>query len=79
MAAARQVAPRLFVIPIGIVNSFLIHAPDRSLLANAGLHGRDADIIRGANPVHFHLRRLTNGAQGAILALTSVTFRIAQS
>jgi glyoxylase-like metal-dependent hydrolase (beta-lactamase superfamily II) len=47
MAAARQVVPGLFVIPTGIVNTFLIDAPDGCVLVDAGLPGRDADILRG--------------------------------
>jgi len=47
MAAARQVVPGLFVIPTGIVNIFLIDAPDGCVLVDAGLPGRDADILRG--------------------------------
>jgi len=67
MAVARQVVPRLFVIPTGIVNSFLIDAPDRCLLVNAGLPGRDADVIRGANPVPFSPQSADEGAQSALL------------
>ena len=47
MAAARQVVPGLFVIPTGIVNTFLIDAPDGCVLVDAGLPGHDADILRG--------------------------------
>jgi glyoxylase-like metal-dependent hydrolase (beta-lactamase superfamily II) len=47
MAAAQQVVPGLFVIPTGIVNTFLIDAPDGCALVDAGLPGRDADILRG--------------------------------
>ena len=47
MAASQQVVPGLFVIPTGIVNTFLIDAPDGCVLVDAGLPGRDADILRG--------------------------------
>ncbi len=47
MAAARQVVPVLFVVPTGIVNNFLIDAPDGCVLVDAGLPGRDVDILRG--------------------------------
>ena len=47
MAAAQQVVPGLFVIPTGIVNTFLIDAPDGCALVDAGLPGRDVDILRG--------------------------------
>ena len=47
MAASQQVVPGLFVIPTGMVNTFLIDAPDGCVLVDAGLPGRDADILRG--------------------------------
>jgi glyoxylase-like metal-dependent hydrolase (beta-lactamase superfamily II) len=47
MAASQQVVPGLFVIPTGIVNTFLIDSPDGCVLVDAGLPGRDADILRG--------------------------------
>jgi hypothetical protein len=47
MAASQQVVPGLFMLPVGIVNTFLIDAPDGCVLVDAGLPGRDADILRG--------------------------------
>src|SRR5215831_21243309 len=47
MAASQQVVPGLFVIPTGIVNTFLIDAPDGCVLVDAGLPGHDADILQG--------------------------------
>jgi hypothetical protein len=42
MAASQQVVPGLFVIPTGIVNTFLIDALEGCVLVDAGLPGRDA-------------------------------------
>ena len=47
MAALRQVLPGLFVIRTGIVNTFLIDAPDGCVLVDAGMPGCEADILRG--------------------------------
>jgi glyoxylase-like metal-dependent hydrolase (beta-lactamase superfamily II) len=47
MATARQVVPGLFVIPTGIVNTFLIDDPNGCVLVDAGMPGRAADILRG--------------------------------
>ena len=47
IAASQQVVPGLFVIPTGMVNTFLIDAPDGCVLVDAGLPGRAAHILRG--------------------------------
>ena len=49
MASPRQVVPGLFVIPTGIANTFLIDDSDGCVLVDAGLPGRDADILRGVD------------------------------
>jgi glyoxylase-like metal-dependent hydrolase (beta-lactamase superfamily II) len=45
--AAKQVVPGLFVIPIGVVNTFLLDAADGCALIDAGLPDRVEDILRG--------------------------------
>jgi glyoxylase-like metal-dependent hydrolase (beta-lactamase superfamily II) len=46
-AAAKQVVPGLFVIPTGVVNTFLLDAADGCALIDAGLPDRVDDILRG--------------------------------
>jgi glyoxylase-like metal-dependent hydrolase (beta-lactamase superfamily II) len=45
--AAKQVVPGLFVIPIGVVNTFLLDDADGCALIDAGLPDRIGDILRG--------------------------------
>jgi hypothetical protein len=47
MGAARQVVTGLFVIPNGVVNTFLLDAADGCALIEAGLPDRVDDILRG--------------------------------
>jgi glyoxylase-like metal-dependent hydrolase (beta-lactamase superfamily II) len=47
MGAAKQVVPGLFVIPTGVVNTFLLEDPDGCALIDAGLPDRVDDILRG--------------------------------
>jgi glyoxylase-like metal-dependent hydrolase (beta-lactamase superfamily II) len=46
-AAATQVVPGLFVIPTGVVNTFLLDDADGCALIDAGLPNRVDDILRG--------------------------------
>jgi glyoxylase-like metal-dependent hydrolase (beta-lactamase superfamily II) len=47
MGAAKQVVPGFFVIPTGVVNTFLLDAADGCALIDAGLPGRVEDILHG--------------------------------
>jgi glyoxylase-like metal-dependent hydrolase (beta-lactamase superfamily II) len=47
VGAAKQVVPGLFVIPTGVVNTFLLDAADGCALIDAGLPDRVDDILRG--------------------------------
>ena len=47
MGAAKQVVPGLFVIPTGVVNTFLLDAADGCALIDAGLPDHVEDILGG--------------------------------
>jgi glyoxylase-like metal-dependent hydrolase (beta-lactamase superfamily II) len=47
MAAAKQIVPGLFVIPVGIVNTFLLEDADGCALIDAGLPNCADRILRG--------------------------------
>jgi glyoxylase-like metal-dependent hydrolase (beta-lactamase superfamily II) len=47
VGAAKQVVPGLFVIPTGVVNTFLLDDADGCALIDAGLPDRVDDILRG--------------------------------
>jgi hypothetical protein len=72
MAAARQVVPGLFVIPTGVVNTFLLDAADGCALIDAGLPDRVDDILRGIAVVG---RRPADVEAGRYKAKPSRVFR----